>query len=110
MLFSDGKEREAVHHRQQPFTDQSSGKILDAYFFEPSANPDFPCYLYPQFAPSLLYPQFEKESARLASFTSWPSELKMRPEELAKAGFYHFPVDKHPDQVVAAMESKLMII
>jgi len=44
-------------------------------------------------------PQFEKESARLASFTSWPSELKMRPEELAKAGFFHFPVDKHPDQV-----------
>ena len=58
----------------------------------------------------MLYPQFEEESARLASFTAWPSELKRRPEELAKAGFYHFPVDKHPDQVVAVMESKLMII
>ena len=43
--------------------------------------------------------QFEKNEARLASFKDWPAELKMRPEELAEAGFYHDPDEKHADQV-----------
>ena len=43
--------------------------------------------------------QFEKKDARLASFKNWPAELKMRPEELADAGFFHHPDDHHADQV-----------
>ena len=44
--------------------------------------------------------QFENKDARLASFNDWPADLKMRPEELAEAGFYHFPNDDHADQVI----------
>ena len=37
--------------------------------------------------------------ARLASFNNWPTELEMKPEELAEAGFFHDPDDYDADQV-----------
>ena len=38
--------------------------------------------------------------ARLASFKNWPTELEMKPEELAEAGFFHDPTDKFADLVI----------
>ena len=35
--------------------------------------------------------QFADKEARLDSFKDWPEALEIRPEELAEAGFYHFP-------------------
>ena len=40
--------------------------------------------------------------ARLASFKNWPSELEMKPEELAEAGFFHDPHDELADLVKIA--------
>ena len=37
---------------------------------------------------------------RLASFKNWPTELEMKPEELAEAGFFHDPTDKSTDLVI----------
>ena len=37
---------------------------------------------------------------RLASFKNWPTELEMKPEELAEAGFFHDPTDKLVDLVI----------
>ena len=34
--------------------------------------------------------------ARLASFKNWPTELEMKPEELAEAGFFHDPCSHGP--------------
>ena len=39
---------------------------------------------------------------RLASFKNWPTELEMKPEELAEAGFFHDPIDKFADLVTIA--------
>ena len=38
--------------------------------------------------------------ARLASFNNWPTELEMKPEQLAEAGFFHDPTDKFADLVI----------
>ena len=37
---------------------------------------------------------------RLASFKNWPTELEMKPEELAEAGFFHDPTEKFADKVI----------
>ena len=37
---------------------------------------------------------------RLASFKNWPTELEMKPEELAEAGFFHDPIDNIADGVI----------
>ena len=39
---------------------------------------------------------------RLASFKNWPTELEMKPEELAEAGFFHDPHDELADLVTIA--------
>ena len=38
--------------------------------------------------------------ARLASFKNWPTELEMKPEELAEAGVFHDPQDNIADGVI----------
>ena len=43
----------------------------------------------------------------MESFKDWPEELEMKPEELAEAGFYHFPVNDLTD-VVSAIERYIM--
>ena len=40
--------------------------------------------------------------ARLASYKNWPTELEMKPEELAEAGFFQDPDDDDADQVKIA--------
>ena len=37
---------------------------------------------------------------RIASFKNWPTELEMKPEELAEAGFFHSPTENFPDLVI----------
>ena len=44
--------------------------------------------------------QLSKIENRLASFKNWPTELEMKPEELAEAGFFHDPDDDDADQVI----------
>ena len=44
--------------------------------------------------------QLSKIENRLASFNNWPTELEMKPEELAEAGFFHDPTDKSNDLVI----------
>ena len=44
--------------------------------------------------------QLSKIENRLASFKNWPTELEMKPEELAEAGFFHDPTDKFADLVI----------
>ena len=39
---------------------------------------------------------------RLASFKNWPTELEMKPEELAEAGFFHDPDEDDAEQVTIA--------
>ena len=43
--------------------------------------------------------QLSKFEARLASFKNWPTELEMKPRELAEAGFFHDPNDSFADWV-----------
>ena len=44
--------------------------------------------------------QLSKTEARLASFNNWPSELEMKPDELAEAGFFHDPTENFADTVI----------
>ena len=44
--------------------------------------------------------QLSNYEARLASFKNWPTELEMKPEELAEAGFFHDPDDDDADTVI----------
>ena len=44
--------------------------------------------------------QLSKIENRLASFNNWPSELEMKPEELAEAGFFHDPTESFADTVI----------
>ena len=44
---------------------------------------------------------------RLASFKDWPEELEMKPEELAEAGFYHYPHNDYIDWVSDRIEPYL---
>ena len=49
--------------------------------------------------------------ARLASFKNWPTELEMKPEELAEAGFFPDPDDDDADKVICTdFQAKLMSI
>ena len=38
--------------------------------------------------------------ARLASFKNWNTELEMKPDELAEAGFFHDPTENFNDLVI----------
>ena len=43
-------------------------------------------------------------AARLSSFKNWHTELEMKPDELAEAGFFHDPDDDNADQVTIVNE------
>ena len=40
----------------------------------------------------------------MESFKDWPEELEMKPQELAEAGFYHYPLDDYKDWVSDRIE------
>ena len=46
VLFSAGKERDTIHHREQPYANQSSSKILGECFSNPPTKLDYLCHLY----------------------------------------------------------------
>ncbi|XP_046557212.1 baculoviral IAP repeat-containing protein 2-like [Haliotis rubra] len=46
-----------------------------------------------------IVPDFTREVHRLATFSKWPEESTVSPEDLARAGFYHEPQDTKPDRV-----------
>ena len=48
-------------------------------------------------------------SKRLASFKKWPKELRIKPEELAEAGFYHQPEGQAADAVNKAIAVNTII-
>lgn len=49
--------------------------------------------------PPPVVPDFTREVHRLATFSRWPEESTVLPEELARAGFYHVPQEAKPDRV-----------
>ena len=51
---------------------------------------------------TLQLSQLSKIENRLASFKNWHTEMEMKPEELAEAGFFHNPHEEFADLVKIA--------
>ena len=86
---------------QQSFSTGQAEALLQSSSLWWSDIPRLAFFSFYEF-PILIFTslQLSNVEARLASFQDWPAELKMRPEELAEAGFFHDPYDEDVDQVI----------
>lgn len=50
-------------------------------------------------------PSMQQSEERLLTFVNWPSRIPVRPEQLAKAGFYYVGKDKKEEK-----KSKLFFV